>query len=152
MNRRNLLAAAPAVLIVTGAAASPAAAVVPSPILGAARQIAALNLQHEQADVPCADGRTLDAIWEQIWAQERFILDGTPATVSEAMVILMVAAGNLDTAGNCEAAHAMATSALSATARATRYLAGTTGVDVAEFGGDLYLPAAAAPSCMGRAV
>lgn len=146
MMRRNLLAAAPAVLMVT---ASPATATVNSPILDAARQIAALNLQHERADVPHADWRTLDAIWEQIWAHERVILDATPATVTEAMVIMMVAAGNLDMASTFDDAGATVNRAMHAAARATRFLAGTAGVTVEEFGGSAYLPAIARSTGMG---
>jgi len=110
VNRRNLLAAAPAFVVLAGAAARPAAAAAAasSPILDAARQIATLDRQHEQADVPGADNAVLDAIWAQVWARERFILNATPATVTEAMVVLMVAAGNLDTASTFDDAGATA--------------------------------------------
>jgi len=149
MNRRNLLAAAPAVMVLAGAAAGPAAAAAPSSLLGAARQMAVLDRQHEQADVPGADNAVLDAIWEQVWARERFILDATPATVTEAMVVLMVAAGNLDMASTFDDAGATVNRAMHAAARATRFLAGAAGVTVEEFGGNLYLPSSAAPSCAG---
>jgi len=147
MNRRNVLAAAPAVMVLAGAAASPAAAAAPSPILDAARQIAALNRQHEQVDVPGADAAVLCAIWAQVWAHEQFILDATPATVTEAMVVLMVAAGNLDMASTFDDAGATVNSAMHAAARATRFLAGAEGVTVEEFGSKLYLPDSVAPSC-----
>jgi len=152
MNRRNLLAAVPAVVVLAGAATGPAAAVAASsPILTAARKIAALDRQHEQADVPGGDDAVLDAIWEQVWARERFILDATPATVTEAMVVLMVAAGNLDMASTFDDAGATVNRAMRAAARATRFLAGAAGVTVEEFGGNLYLPDSSAPSCAGRA-
>lgn len=50
MTRRKLLSAAPAVMVLAGVAAgvavATAAAPLPSPILDAARRIAALNWQH----------------------------------------------------------------------------------------------------------
>jgi hypothetical protein len=152
MNRRNLLAAAPAVVVLAGAAAGPAAAVAaPSLILDAARQIAALNRQYDAADVPGAKSAELDRIWRQIWSLEQTILAAMPATVPEAMVILMVGAGQVYTAGDCEGAGAMADAGMSAVARAIQYVAGTSGVSMADFGGDLYLPADAAPLGVGRA-
>ncbi len=152
MNRRNLLAAVPAVVVLAGAATGPAAAVAASsPILTAARKIAALDRQHEKVDVPGGDDAVLDAIWVQVWAQEQCILNATPATITEAMVILMVAAGNLDMASTFDDAGATVRRAMHAAARATRFLAGAAGVTVEEFGGNLYLPDSAAPSCAGRA-
>jgi len=152
MNRRNLLAVAPAVVVLAGAAAGPAAAVTASsPILDAARQIAAFNRQYDAADVPGAKNAELDRIWRQIWSLEQTILAATPATVPEAMIIAMVGAGRVYTAGDCEGAGAMADAGMSAVARATRYLAGTSGVSLADFGGDLYLPADAAPLGVERA-
>lgn len=101
--------------------------------------------------MPHAADAEPDRIWRLRWAQKQSVLAATPTTVVEDMVILMTAAGNRDTAGNREAAHAIIDATISATARATRYLAGTAGVSVAEFGGDLYLPAGTTPSCMERA-
>jgi hypothetical protein len=151
MNRRNLLTAAPAFVVLAGVAAGPAAAAASSPILDAARQIAVLDREHEQADVPGADYAVLDAIWAQVWAQERCILNATPATVTEAMVVLMVATGNLDMASTFDDAGATVNRAMRAAARATRFLAGAEGVTVEEFGGMVYLPDSAAPSCAERA-
>jgi hypothetical protein len=154
VNRRELLSAGPAVMVLVGAGVGVAvssAAPPSSPVLDAACEIAALNRQHEAADVPHADSRELDRIWLQIWSQEKFILAATPTTVAEAMVILMVGAGQVYTAGDCEGAHAMADAGMLAVARATRYLAGTAGVSVADFGGDLYLPLLPRPACVGRA-
>lgn len=147
MNRRKLLSTAPAAMLLAGAAAGGTAAPpLASPILDAARRIAVLNQQHDAADAVRAGGAELDRIWCLVQSQEAFILAATPTTVTEAMVVLMVAVGNIDTAGNSEAADAMDDAATSAAARATRCLARVTGVDVAEFGGDVYLP----PSCAGR--
>ena len=151
MNRRNLLAAAPAVVLMTGTASGQAAVAAPSPILDAARQIAALDRQHDKADVPGVNGAVLDVIWTQVWAHERFILDAMPATVTEAMVVLMVAAGNLDMASSSDDTGDMVNRAMHAAARAMRFLAGTTGVTVEEFGGSLYLPEGARSTGMGRA-
>lgn len=155
MNRRKLISTAPAAMVLAGAAAGVAvtavAAPMPSPILDAAREIATLNRQHEAADVPHADSAELDHIWLRIWSQEKFILAAMPTTVAEAMVILMVGAGQVYTAGDCQGAGAMADAGMLAVARATRYLAGTSGISVADFGGDLYLPADAAPLGLGRA-
>ncbi len=155
MNRRKLLFAGPAVMVLAGAAAGvavgSAAPPPPSPILDAAREIAVLDRQHEQADVPGADSAVLGAIWAQVWAHERFILDATPATVTEAMVVLMVATGNLDMASTFDNAGVTVRRAMHAAARTTRFLAGAAGVTVEEFGGNLYLPDSAAPSCVGRA-
>jgi len=146
MSRRSLLIAGPAAMVLAGTAAV-AASRVSSPLLDAARQIAALNRQHERVDVPGGDAAVLCAIWAQVWAHEQFILDATPATVIEAMVVLMVAAGNLDTASTFDDAGATVNRAMHAAARATRFLAGAEGVTVEEFGGDLYLPDSGAPSC-----
>ena len=146
MIRRTLLAAAPVAVALAGAGVAPAAAApLPSPILDAARQIATLSLQHDEADVPGAGYAEMNRIWRLIGSQEKIILAATPTTVAEAMAVLMVASGNLDEQDDLFCA------AKSAAARAVRYLAGTAGVDVAEFGGDFYLPADVAPSCMGRA-
>lgn len=143
MNRRNLLTAGPVVMALAGAATGHAAAAPSSPILNAARGIAALNQQHEQADTPHADGAALDRIWRQVRLLEQTILAATPVTIAEAMVVLMVAAGNLDMASSCEDAGSIVNAAMDAAARATRFLASAAGVTVAEFGGDLYLPASA---------
>ena len=151
MNRRNLLAAAPAVVVLAGTAAGQGAVAAPSFILDAARQVAALDRQHDRADVPGADGRVLDTIWAQVWAHERTILDATPATVTEAMVVLLVAAGNLDMASSSDDTGDMVNRAMHAAARATRFLASTTGVTVEEFGGSLYLPERAGSTSVGRA-
>ncbi len=146
MSRRSLLTAGPAAMVLASTTAV-ATSRVSSPILDAARQIAALNRQHEQVDVPGGDAAVLCAIWVQVWAHEQFILDATPATVTEAMVVLMVAAGNLDTASTFDDAGATVNRAMRAAARATRFLAGAEGVTVEEFGGSLYLPDSGAPSC-----
>jgi formylglycine-generating enzyme required for sulfatase activity len=140
MNRRDLLAAAPAVVALVGGSASPTAAAASSPILDAGRQIAALGRQYDKADVPGANMAALDATWARVWAHERTILDATPATVTEAMVVLMVAAGNLDMASSSDDTGDMVNRAMHAVDRATRFLAGTAGVTVEEFGGSLYLP------------
>ena len=147
MSRRTLLTAGPAAMILAGSAAV-AASGASSPLLNAARQIAALNRQHEQVDVPGGDAAVLCVIWAQVWAYEQFILDATPATVTEAMVVLMVAAGNLDTASTFDDAGTTVNMAMRAASRATRFLAGAEGVTVEEFGGDLYLPDSGAPSCV----
>lgn len=144
MNRRNFLAAAPAVVSLPSAVAG--AGVTSSPVLDAGRHIAALNLRHEQADVPHADGRVLDAIWAQIWADEKFIIAATPTTLSEAMVILMVAANNLDTATASENTGDWVDEAMQAAGRVARFMASTAGVRVEEFGGSLLLPEGAALS------
>ncbi len=146
MSRRTLLTAGPAAMALAGTAAVAALGAI-SPILDAARQIAALNRQHERVDVPGADDAVLCAIWAQVWAHEGFILGATPATVTEAMVVLMVAAGNLDTASTFDDAGATVNRAMRAVSRATRFLAGMEGVTVEEFGGDLYLPDSGASSC-----
>ena len=68
MMRRNLLTAAPAVAILASAAVVPAAAAAaPSPILDAARQIAALGREYDKADVAGADWQMLDVIWQKVW-------------------------------------------------------------------------------------
>lgn len=145
MNRRNLLSAGPALMVLAGVAgAVPAAS---SPILNAGRRIADLNRQHEAADVPGAAHATLDRIWQQIWALERSILAAQPATVTEAMVVLMVAAGQLHVCTSLEGADGMVDAAMLAAARATHCLACAGGVTAAEFGGEYYLPA----SSTGRA-
>lgn len=149
MNRRKLLSAGPAAIVLAGAVAGGVAAAAPSPILDAARQIAALDRQYEQADVPNVADGVLEAIWMQVWAHERLILDAAPTTVMEAMVVLMVAAGNLDMASACDDVGATVNRAMHAVARATRFLAGTAGVTVEEFGGNLYLPESAARPCTG---
>ena len=142
MNRRTVLAAAPVAVVLVGAGVAPsAAAPLPSPILDAARRIAALSREYEIADVPRASAADLDRILRLIRLQECFILDATPATNAEAMAIMMVAAGKLDEQDDLFCA------ARSAVARATWCLAGIAGVDVMEFGGDFYLP----PSYAGRA-
>ena len=138
-SRCSLFGGAAALLGVAGTA--PAAVAASSPILNAARGITVLNQQHDQADVPHADGAVLDRIWRQVRLLEQTILAATPATIAEAMVILMVAAGNLDMASSCEDAGSIVNAAMDAAARATRFLASAAGVSVAEFGGDLYLPA-----------
>ena len=151
MMRRNLLAAAPAVAALASVAAGPAAATAPSPILDAARQIAALGRQYDKADVPGADWRALDTIWMQVWAHERVILDATPATILEATVVVMVAAGNLDTGSASDDAGEMVNRAMRATARAIRFLAGAVGVAIEDIGGVVYLPDSASSASMGRA-
>ncbi len=150
MSRRQLLAAAPVAVLLAGTAAGQAAVAASSPILDAGRRIAALNRQYEQADVVGADGAELDVIWAQTWAHERVILDATPATVAEAMVVLMVAAGNLDMASASNDAGDVVNRAMRAVDRATRFLAGTAGVTAEEFGGGFYLPENAARSCSGE--
>ena len=150
MNRRQMLSAGPAVMALAGAGAGVAVAApaksLPSPILDAARRIAALGQEHDAADVPHADGAELDRIWDLIRPQEEVVLAATPSTVAEAMVVLMIASGNLDAQDDLKGA------AKSAAARAIQCLAGLAGVDVMDFGGDLYLPPDVAPSCMmGRA-
>jgi len=150
MNRRNMLAAAPAAMVLVGTAVSPAATA-PSPILNAGHRIAALNRQYEQADIAGAAFAELDVIWAQVWTHERVILDATPATVTDAMVVLMVAAGNLDAASGSDDTGAMVNRAMRAVDRATRFLAGAAGVTPEEFGGGFYLPESAAPSCAERA-
>ncbi len=147
MNRRELLtASAPAVLALSGAAS-----VAPSsPILDAGRQIAALNRQYDQADVAGADRWAVEAIWAQTWAHERTILDATPSTITEAMVVMMIAAGNLDTDSASDDAGDMATMAMHAAERAIRFLAKTQGVTAEEFGAGFYLVDRVAPSCVGR--
>ena len=136
-------------MLLAGTAASQATVAAPSsPILDAGRRIAALNLLHEQVDVPGADSAVLDVIWAQVWTHERTILDATPATVTEAMVVLMVAAGNLDMASCSDDTGDMVNRAMHAVDRATRFLASTAGVTVEEFGGGFYLPENAAPLCL----
>ena len=151
MNRRNLLAAIPAAVVLAGAGPALAAAVAPSPILDAARQLAVLDREHEATDVPGAADAALDAIWERVRAQERIILDATPATVLEATVMLMVAAGNLDMATCLDVTGATVDRATHAAARAVQFLAGTAGVAIKDFGGGIYLPDSSNPASMGRA-
>ncbi len=145
MNRRNLLSAGPALMVLAGAAGAVPAS--PSPILDAGRRIADLNRQHEAADVPGAAHAILDRIWQQIWALEASILAVQPATVTEAMVVLMVAAGQLHVCTSLEGGGATVDAAMGAVARATHCLAGVGGVTAVEFGSEYYLPA----SSMGRA-
>ncbi len=140
MMRRTLLTAAPAVAVLASAGVAPAAAAAPSPILDAARQIAALGREYDAADVAGADGRELDAIWRQVWAHEATILGATPATVLEATAVLLVAAGNLDRGACSDDNAAIVDRAMHATARATRFLAGTAGATLDDIGGGLYLP------------
>ncbi len=150
MNRRRLLAAAPVAVLLAGTAAGQAAvAAPPSPILDAGRQIAALNRQYDQADVAGADSAGLDVIWVQTWAHERTILDATPTTITEAMVVLMIAAGNLDTGSASDDTDHMVDGAMHAAERAIRFLAQTQGVTAEEFGAGFYLLERAAPSCAG---
>ena len=144
MNRRNLLAAVPSAVVLAGAGVAPAAAA-PSPILDAARRIAKLSQQYDEADVPGAGSAEMNRIWRLIGLQEGVVLAATPTTVAEAMAVLMVASGNLDEQDDLFCA------AKSAAARAIRYLAGAAGVDVAEVGGDFYLPPPPSPSYAGRA-
>lgn len=142
MNRRSLLsAAAPAALALAGAAAAASvAAAASSPILDTARQLAALDRQHEQADAANASKAEMDRIMDQMRPLERFIIAASPTTTAEAAVILMVATG--------EAAAPAGTSAL---ARVACYLADTAGADLAELGGSFYLPASTGLTCTGRA-
>lgn len=152
MNRRQLLAAAPVAVLLAGTAAGQAAAAAPSsPILDAGRQIAALNRQYDQADVAGADGAELDGIWAQTWAHERTILDATPSTTTEAMVVMMIAAGNLDTGSASDDAGDMVARAMHAAERAIRFLASAEGVTPEEFGAGFYLVERPVLSCAGRA-
>ena len=151
MNRRRLLLAAPAAVVLAGAGVAPAAAAAPSPILDAARQLAVLDRQHEAADVLNPDHAALDAIWERVRAQERIILDAAPMTILEAAVIVMVAAGNLDEATCLDVTGATVDRATHAAARAVQFLAGTAGVAIKDFGGGIYLPDSSNPASMGRA-
>lgn len=146
MSRRSLLIAGPAALAL---AATAPAVVASSPILDAGRRIAALNRQYEQTDVAGAAFAELDVIWAQVWTHERTILDATPATITEAMVIVMIAAGNLDAASGCDDTGDMVNRAMHAVDRATRFLAGAAGVTVEEFGAGFYLPESVIPSCGG---
>ena len=66
------------------------------------------------------------------------------------MVVLMVAAGNLDMASASNDAGDVVNRAMRAVDRATRFLAGTAGVTAEEFGGGFYLPENAARSCSGE--
>ena len=151
MSRRQLLVAAPAAMLLADAAVDQAAGVAASsPILDAGRRIAALNRQYDQADVAGADGAELDVIWAQTWGHERTILDATPSTITEAMVVLMIAAGNLDMASCSDDTGDTVNRAMHAVDRATRFLAQTQGVTAEEFGGGFYLPESAAPSHAGR--
>ena len=151
MKRRSLLTAAPAVAVLAGAAIAPAAAASPSAILDAAHQIAALGREYDKADMVGVDWQTLDVIWQKVWAHERVILDATPVTVLEATVIVMVAAGKLDLASGNDDNGEMVNRATRATARATRFLAGTAGVTVEDIGGGVYLPESDGAASMGRA-
>ena len=152
MMRRNLLTAAPAVAVLAAAAIAPAAAAAaPSPILDAAHQIAALGREYDKADVAGADWQMLDVIWQKVWAHERVILAAMPATVLEATVIVMVAAGKLDLASGNDDNGEMVNRAMHATARATRFLAGTAGVAIEDIGGGVYLPESDGAASMGRA-
>ena len=148
MNRRNLLAAVPAAVVLGGAGVAPAAA--PSPILDAARQLAVLDRQYEAAGASGADDAALDAIWKQVWVQEGLLLDATTATILEAAVVVMVAAGNLDTATALDTSGATVDRAMHAADRAVRFLAGTAGVAAEDIGGGLYLPDSGGPASLGR--
>ena len=150
MTRRSLLAAVPAAVVLGGAGVAPAAAA-SSPILDAARQLAVLDRQYEAAGVSGADDAALDAIWKQVWVQEGLLLDATPATILEAAVVVMVAAGNLDTATALDTSGATVDRAMHAADRAVRFLAGTAGVAVEDIGGGLYLPDSAGPVSLERA-
>lgn len=144
MNRRNLLSAGPALMILAGTDIANSVPVASSPILDAGRRIADLNQQHEAADVPGAPGATLDGIWQQIWALEWSILAAQPATGMEAMVVLMVAAGELHVCTNSESVDDRINAAMLAATRAIHCLARTHGGTAAEFGSDYYLPASSA--------
>ena len=149
MNRRKLLTAGPAAVVLGGtAAAGIASPAVPSSILDAGRRIAALDKLHEVADVPHGDGAELARISLLIFEQERFIIAATPATATEALVVLMVAAGHVATAGESDEGHKEIVAGMAAAARASHCLAVALGVTVAEFGGGYYLPA---PPTVGRA-
>ena len=150
MNRRQLLAAAPAAVLLAGTVADQPAAAASSPILDAGRRIAALNRQYDQADVSGSDWWTVEAIWAQTWAHERTILDATPSTIMEAMVVMMIAAGNLDTGSASNGAGDMVDRAMHAAERAIRFLAQTQGVTPEEFGAGFYLLERAAPSHEGK--
>jgi hypothetical protein len=119
-------------------------------ILDAGRRIAALNRQYDQADVAGSDWSTVEAIWMQTWAHERTILDAIPSTITEAMVVMMIAAGNLNTASASDDAGDMVAMAMHAAERAIRFLASAEGVTPEEFGAGFYLLERAAPSCAGR--
>ena len=150
MIRRDLLTILPsAALALSGVA--PAAAAASSPILDAARQLAVLDRQYEAAGASGADDAALDAIWKQVWVQEGLLLDATPATILEAAVVVMVAAGNLDTATALDTSGATVDRAMHAADRAVRFLAGTAGVAVEDIGGGLYLPDSAGPVSLERA-
>ena len=140
MNRRKMLSAAPAAMLLASTAAEVATAAASSPILDAARQLAALDRQHDLADAADASKAELDRIMRQMRPLERFIVAASPTTTAEAAVILMVATGDADTAAGA-----------SALSRVTRYLAGTAGVALAELGGNFYLPAASGPACIRSA-
>ena len=143
MNCRVLLSAGSAAMVLASTTADVAigAPTLSSPILDAARRIAALSQEFEEADVPGAGSAETDRIGRLIVSQEEVIFAATPTTVAEAMVVLMVAAGSLDATDPLEDV------ARSAVARATWCLAGIAGVDVMELGGEFYLP----PSYAGRA-
>ena len=65
------------------------------------------------------------------------------------MVVLMIAAGNLDMASASDDNGDTVNRAMRAVDRATRFLAQTQGVTAEEFGGGFYLLESVVPSCAG---
>ena len=142
MNRRNLLAAGSAAMALAGTGATVATQVAaPSPILDAGRRIADLDRQHDAADVPGGDQVELDRISRLIVGHERFIIAATPATATEALVVLMVAVGHIGSAGESDEGHEEILVGMAAAARAAHCLAGAFGMTMPEFGSNYFLPA-----------
>ena len=150
MNRRKLLAAGPVAMMAASTVGATVAiqGATSSPILDAGRRIGALDRQHEHADVPNGDEAELARISFLITELERFIIAATPVTPTEALVVLMVAAGHVCTAGESDEGHKEIMAGMTAAVQACHCLADALGVTVAEFGGGYYLPAL---PTMGRA-
>ncbi len=133
-------AEAAAALLRDWAGVAPVPPARPSPILEAGRQIAALDAQHDAGDVPNADHEVQDGLNRQIEALGQSILDTAPATLAEAAVVLMVAAGDIGCALHMDSPVSSADVALRSLRRAVRFLAEQAAVPLPSVGATFYMP------------
>lgn len=114
----------------------------PSPILDAARRLADLTRQYAAAGY---DNTAAGLLLEAIMPLEEQIVAATPSTQAEALVVLMVAASVISIGNDINDAEPMVERGELAVRRATTFLAGAHGVDLAAFGSATYLPPSLVP-------
>ncbi len=144
MNRRKLLSAGPAATILAGTVAAGQGGA-STPILDAGRQLGALDALYDAADVLHGNSDQTAGITDEMERLGQFVIAGTPTTPTEALIVLMVAAGCLGTAPGSATMNEEIQAAMLAAARASHCLAGAFGVTVADFGGNYFLPDLPAP-------